>query len=67
MCNWSREDSLIKPINKSYIRKTLNLSKFDLKVGTLEKVTTSWGKEFQSFIICCEKVNHLVEVLLYFL
>ena len=24
-------------------------------------------KEFQSFIIHCEKVNHLVEVLLYFL
>ena len=39
------------------------LSKFDLKVSTLGRVTTSWDKEFQSFIICCEKVNHLVEVL----
>ena len=42
-------------------------TKFDLKISTLGKVTTSWGKEFQSFIIHCEKVNPLVKVLLYFL
>ena len=40
-------------------------SKFDLKVSTLGEVTISWGKKFQSFIICCEKVNYLVEILSY--
>ena len=30
-----------------------NFSKFDLKVSTLAEVTTSWDKEFQSFIIRC--------------
>ena len=44
-----------------------NLSKFDLKVSTLGEVAISWGKEFQLFIFRYEKVNCLVEVLLYFL
>ena len=43
-------------LNKSYIRKTLIKPKFDLKVSTLGEVTTSWGKEFQSFIIHCRNV-----------
>ena len=38
--------------------------KLDLKVCTLEEVTTLRGREFQSFIIQWEKVNHLIEVLL---
>ena len=42
-------------------------SYLDLNVSTLGEVTTSLGKEFQSFIIRWEKVKRLVEVLLYFL
>ena len=45
----------------------MKLSNLDLKVSTLGEVTTLLGKEFQSFVICWEKVKRLVEVLLYFL
>ena len=45
----------------------MKLSNLDLNVSTLGEVTTSLGKEFQSFIIRWEKVKRLAEVLLYFL
>ena len=39
------------------------VSKLVLKLNTSGAVTISQGKEFQSFIICCEKINRLIVLL----
>ena len=59
--NWSeKRQYLIKTnlkTNHTNKKRLLykNLSKLVLKLNTLGAVTISWGKEFQSFIIRCEK------------
>ena len=63
-------DSICIRLHYDHVRKMLiiqKLSKFDLKVSTSGEVTTSGDKEIHSFIIYCESVKCLVEVLLYFL